>query len=71
MKTRKRSFSIRHAGQRYTVELVQRPFREGLEAVACVEGQVIRVAEQGMGREALRQKLLFEIQRVFAQSKKS
>ncbi|MFN4897107.1 MAG: hypothetical protein ACK5GN_14320 [Pseudomonadota bacterium] len=44
-------------GKSYLVHLVKRPFREGLEVRIDLPGGTLRVAEMGLGEQALTEKI--------------
>jgi hypothetical protein len=46
-----------HRGTTYSAEFVRRPFREGLEVSVLVGEDILKIAELGLGSNALVEKL--------------
>ncbi len=58
--------TIRIGEESFEVEFCQRPFREGLEVVAVVDGEVVHFGELGLGENAVGERLQTEIAKVRA-----
>lgn len=62
--------NFQHRGVTYCAEFVKRPFREGIEVSVEIDGSVIRIAELGLGEQALLHRLKFEIDSVLRKTQK-
>ena len=58
-----------HRGRRHRAEFIQRPFREGLEVRLTAAGEVICLAELGLGEQALVARLKAELDRLESSTK--
>lgn len=58
-----RAFFVQVGGRDFEVSVRTRPFREGGEAFVNLDGTIIRVADLGLGEEALRERVVKEIER--------
>ena len=59
----KKTKSIEVAGQSYLVQIVEIPFREGVELVCEVNGEEVRVSDRGLGEHEAFRLLVEEIER--------
>lgn len=62
--------TIEHRGTNYQVEFVARDFREGYEVLTEVGGQLIRIAELGLGKSAALSKLTTQIDKLLESKEK-
>ncbi len=53
--------SITHNGETIEITFIRRPFREGLEAIARFRGKEVRIAELGLGENALIERIIKEL----------
>lgn len=54
---------IQHRNKEYKIHFIKRPFREGLEARVEINGEQVVIAEMGLGKLALIERIKAEIDR--------